>query len=54
MKMLNLAHDWLRAYAPHCLAKIDRVTFGIMSKNDAARAREVDPLMPLSRFKLAM
>ena len=52
--MLNLTHDWLRAYVPHCLAKIDRVTFGIMNKEDGLRAREIDPFMPESRFKLAI
>lgn len=54
MKMLNLTHDWLRAYVPHCLAKIDRVTFGIMNKEDTLRAKEIDPYMPESRFKLAI
>ena len=23
-KLLNLAHDWLRTYLPHCLAKVRR------------------------------
>ena len=54
MKLLNLAHDWLRSYLPHCLQKIDRVSFGIMNERDKAQALEIDPRMPLSRFKLAI
>lgn len=54
MKLLNLAHDWLRSYAPHCLQKIDRVSFGIMNASDRQQALRVDPRMPLSRFKLAI
>ena len=29
--MLNLGHDWLRSYLPHCLSKINRVSFGLLS-----------------------
>ncbi|CAJ1357239.1 unnamed protein product [Effrenium voratum] len=54
MKMLNLAHAWLSLLLPHCLAKIDRVSFGIMTSEDLTRALEADPNMPLSRGKLAI
>ncbi len=30
-KLLNLSAEWLRTYLPHCLAKIDRVSFGLLS-----------------------
>lgn len=52
--MLNLARDWLRSYLPHCLQKIDRVTFGLLNANDLARALALDPRMPRTRAKLAV
>jgi hypothetical protein len=53
-KLLNLAHDWLDSFMPHCLSKIDRVSFGIMNKGDFERAIKVDPFMPRTRSKLAI
>jgi hypothetical protein len=53
-KMINLAHDWLRSYLPHVLQKIDRVSFGIMNKEDYERAVKADPNMPRTRAKLAI
>ena len=54
MKLLNLVHDWLKSYLPHCLQKIDRVSFGIMNSLDRQRALEADPNMPSTRAKLAI
>ena len=54
IKMLNLGHEWLTSYLPHTLRKIDRVTFGIMTKEDHQRALSKNPTMPESRFKLAI
>ena len=54
VKMLNLAHDWLQHYLPHVLSKINRVSFGIMNKEDYERAMADTPHMPLSRVKLAI
>ena len=34
MKMLNLSHDLLRNFIPHVLSKINRVSFGLLSKLD--------------------
>lgn len=34
MKMLNLSHDLLRNFIPHCLGKINRVSFGLLTKTD--------------------
>ena len=45
-RMLNLSRDWLRSYLPHCLQKIDRVSFGLLNAMDLKRAYEIDPLMP--------
>ena len=36
VKSMNLSFDWLHIYLPFCLRKIDRVTFGIMSTEQAA------------------
>ena len=53
-KMLNLSHDWLQHFFPHCLQKIDRVTFGILNKADYERIAKVDPNMPDTRRYLAI
>jgi len=34
MKMLNLAADWVQSYLPHCLSRIDRVSYGLLSESD--------------------
>jgi len=52
--MLNLARDYLQSYLPHILQKIDRVSFGMLSKEDIKRAMQDDPHMPVSRTKLAV
>ncbi|OLQ09225.1 hypothetical protein AK812_SmicGene7191 [Symbiodinium microadriaticum] len=41
-------------YLPFSLQKIDRVTFGIMSSEQVAAALAEQPLMPLTRAKLAI
>eukprot|EP00808_Paulinella_micropora_P015456 g71669.t1 len=53
-KLLNLAHDWLRTYLPHCLSKVNRVSFGLLDSQQCLQALEADPLMPRSRLKLAV
>lgn len=54
IKMVNLAHDWLSSFLPHCLQKINRVTFGIMLPSDVERFKMTYPQMPQSRIKLAI
>jgi hypothetical protein len=49
MKMLNLNHDILRNFLPHVLGKIDRVSFGLLSKADLKLALENDPNISLAR-----
>ena len=51
MKLLNLAHDWLRTLLPHVWSKIDRVSFGLLSPSDLLL---VDPNSPLSRKLMAV
>eukprot|EP01083_Nonionella_stella_P030773 84290_1 len=53
-KMLNLSRDWLRSFLPHILQKIDRVSFGILSKADLVNAIRMDPHMPRTRAKLGV
>jgi hypothetical protein len=40
MKMLNLSHDLLRNFLPHALSKINRVTFGLLTKTDLKNSAE--------------
>lgn len=54
IKTLNLSFEWLNAFLPHVMQKIDRVTFGIMNADDMKRAREDHPKMPRSRFVTAI
>jgi thiol-disulfide isomerase/thioredoxin len=53
-KLLNLSHNWLRTFLPHCLAKVNRVSFGLLSVEDCKAALEADPYVPRSRLKLAV
>jgi hypothetical protein len=53
-KMLNLGRDWLKSYLPHILQKVDRVSFGLLNKEDYERALAADPHMPRTRGKLAI
>ena len=53
-KMLNMATDWLHVFLPHCLAKIDRVSFGLLSMSEYEELTRLEPMMPRSRFKLAI
>jgi hypothetical protein len=34
MKRLNLAADWIVSILPHCLARVNRVGYGLLTKND--------------------
>jgi len=54
VKLVNLTHDWLHAFMPHILAKVDRVHYGLLNKEDLARALKIEPNMPKSRKLLAV
>jgi len=54
MKQINMCHDWLVSFFPHAMKKIDRVTFGTMNEEDRIKAMEIDPMMPRTRWKLAI
>ena len=54
LKLLNLCHDWLKSILPHILAKINRVSFGLLSKEDLERQLSEDPRMPKTRKFLAV
>ena len=49
MKLLNQSHDLLRNFLPHCISKIDRVSFGLLSKSDLKQALENEPNISLAR-----
>mmetsp|Transcript_14755 Transcript_14755/g.40767 ORF Transcript_14755/g.40767 Transcript_14755/m.40767 type:complete len:3812 (+) Transcript_14755:277-11712(+) len=49
MKMLNLSHDLLRNFLPHVMSKINRVSFGLLSKQDLKQALELEPNISLAR-----
>jgi hypothetical protein len=53
-KLLNLCHGWLSTYLPHCLAKVNRVSFGLQNEADCKAAIAADPMVPPSRLKLAV
>ena len=53
-KLLNLAHDWLHTFLPHCLKKINRVSFGLLTEKECRQALIDDPRLPPSRLKLAV
>ena len=36
MKMLNLANAWINVFAPHCLSMINRVSYGLLSREQIA------------------
>lgn len=42
MKMLNLSHDLLQNFIPHCLSKINRVSFGLLTKLDLRNSEEAN------------
>ena len=53
-KLLNLSYNWLNTFLPHCLAKVNRVSFGLLSLEDCEAAIKADPMVPRSRLKLAV
>ena len=53
-KLLNLCFTWLSTFLPHCLAKVNRVSFGLLNDDDCKAALLVDPNVPRSRLKLAV
>ncbi|KPA78926.1 hypothetical protein ABB37_05990 [Leptomonas pyrrhocoris] len=53
LQLLNLAHDWLHRLLPHVLAKIDRVSFGVLQPNDLALSGDA-ARMPYSRKMMAV
>ena len=54
VQLINLAEEWLSTFLPHCLQKIDRVSFGLLSMEEMRKAQKLDPHMPRSRLKLAI
>ena len=53
-KLLNFSHDWLCTFLPHCMAKVNRVSFGLLTEMECRQAVKKEPNMPRSRLKLAV
>ena len=53
-KLLNFGHDWLCTFLPHCMAKVNRVSFGLLTELECRQAVKAEPNMPRSRLKLAV
>ena len=53
-KLLNLTHDWLEIFLPHCMKKVNRVSFGLLNDVECRRALKADPMLPRSRLKLGV
>ncbi|GET91118.1 hypothetical protein, conserved [Leishmania tarentolae] len=53
LQLLNLAHDWLHRLLPHVLAKIDRVSFGVLQPSDLALSGD-SARIPYSRKMTAV
>lgn len=43
IKLINLASNWLHAYLPHVLTKINRVRFGLLSPEYIKKKKNVGP-----------
>lgn len=50
-KILHLSHDWLSSFLPHIIGKINRVSYGLLTREDMAL---VDQNMPISRKLMAV
>jgi Ca2+-binding EF-hand superfamily protein len=51
IKLLNLTNDWLQTILPHCLTKINRVSFGLLTPADLLASSKT---MPYTRKVLAV
>jgi hypothetical protein len=49
MKLLNLGRELLQSVLPFILAKVNRVSFGLLTAEEVLRAKTLDPTMPRSR-----
>lgn len=49
MKLLNLGRELLQSVLPFVLAKVNRVSFGLLTAEEVTRAKALDPTMPRSR-----
>lgn len=49
MKLLNLGRELLQSVLPFVLAKVNRVSFGLLTAEEVKRAKIHEPTMPRSR-----
>jgi hypothetical protein len=43
-QMMNLGHNWVCSILPHILGKINRISFGLLTKQDLASMKNAQPL----------
>ena len=57
-KLLNLAANWLKSLLPHCLSKINRVSYGLLTQDELtqiqAKEEGKDAKTPFSRLVMAV
>ena len=53
-KLLHLTSSWLNMYLPHCLSKVNRVSFGLLTDAECAEALNENARVPKTRLKLAV
>jgi hypothetical protein len=53
-KLLNLCYDWLLTFLPHVMAKVNRVSYGLLTTADCSAAIKAAPNVPRSRLKLCV
>ena len=58
LKLLNLAATWCRSILPHCLSKINRVSYGLLTQEELstiqAKEESKDQKTPFSRLVMAV
>ena len=58
LKLLNLAATWCRSILPHCLSKINRVSYGLLTQEELstiqAKEEGKDQKTPFSRLVMAV
>ena len=51
-KLLNLGHDWIETFLPHCMRKIDRVSYGLFTQAELDAGK--DGNVPTRRLVLRL
>ena len=52
-QVINLSFDWLHTFMPHCMKKVNRITFGLMTDEEVRKAESL-AIVSSSRKRLAI